>query len=61
MRDIQVEEQVPITNSILKTRYDILSKVHNVTCQNLKDENESIKKLLLEYIPESSYYKKVVE
>lgn len=36
-----------------------MTKVHNETTKSLKAENEGLRNLLLSYIPEDNYYKKI--
>ncbi|CAI2359773.1 unnamed protein product [Moneuplotes crassus] len=53
------QEVAPMSPSLMKIRYEILSKVHDENSKSLKEENEGLKTLLLQYIPEYNYYKKI--
>ena len=52
--NIEVSE---LPTSMIKIRYDILKRVHDETEKTLKKENEGLKSLLLEYIPDDNYFK----
>ena len=38
-------------------RYNLLKKIYDKSLNNLKDENDYMKQLILEFLPDKEYYK----
>jgi hypothetical protein len=45
--------------SLLQTRLVIMKKMYEKTVSNLKQENDYLKQLLVDFMPDTEYYKKI--
>lgn len=45
--------------SLLQTRLVIMKKMYDKTVSNLKQENDYLKQLLVDFVPDTEYYKKI--